>query len=120
MRRIQNSLMLGLLSISTVSPVFARRNDQSRLDKSSNGNLLNDKDTGLIHGRCRHRGWTDDAELILKQNRNAIKARFCCADQEPAHPDYVPALNIVYPPGTDILIEYTDGNQISRARAAAD
>jgi type II secretory pathway pseudopilin PulG len=51
-----------------VSPVFTRQNDQSSAAA----------DTGRVHGRCRHAGWVNAFD---RYNRNAIKARFCCADQ---------------------------------------
>lgn len=58
----------GYFYTYAVSPVFTRKNDQS--DATA--------DTGRVHGRCRHAGWVNPSD---RYNRNAIKARFCCADQ---------------------------------------
>ena len=77
-----------------VSPVFARKNDQSQ-------GLA---DTGKVHGRCRHPGWV---KLDERYNRNAIKARFCCADQLP------PTFDVE----SDLIIVHTDGTNISPVRA---
>lgn len=77
-----------------VSPVFARNNNQS----------LNLADTGKVHGRCRHPGWVSPNE---RYNRNAIKARFCCADQLP------PTFDVE----SDLIILHTDGQRLSPVRA---
>jgi prepilin-type N-terminal cleavage/methylation domain-containing protein len=76
-----------------VSPVFARRNDQT-------GALA---DTGKIHGRCRHPGWVNPAD---RYNRNAIKARFCCADQRD------PTFDVE----SDLIILHTSGGALSPVR----
>ncbi len=76
-----------------VSPVFARKNDQS-------GGLA---DTGKVHGRCRHPGWVKPDE---RYNRNAIKARFCCADQLPP----------TFDTDSDLIIVHTDGTNLSPVR----
>ena len=77
-----------------VSPVFARPNDQS-------AGLA---DTGKVHGRCRHPGWVKPDE---RYNRNAIKARFCCADQ----------LAPTFDTDSDLIIVHTDGTNLSPVRA---
>jgi prepilin-type N-terminal cleavage/methylation domain-containing protein len=69
-----------------VSPVFSRNNDQA----GAVG------DTGDIHGRCRHTGWVNRFD---NYNRNAIKARFCCADQ----------LGTAYDNDTDLVIRFDVG-----------
>lgn len=69
-----------------VSPVFTRKNDQSATAA----------DTGRVHGRCRHAGWVNPSDRF---NRNAIKARFCCADQ--ASP--------VFDVDSDLIILHTAG-----------
>ncbi len=76
-----------------VSPVFARRNGQDQ-------GLA---DTGKVHGRCRHPGWVKPDE---RYNRNAIKARFCCADQSPP----------VFDTDSDLIIVHTDGTNLSPVR----
>jgi type II secretory pathway pseudopilin PulG len=76
-----------------VSPVFARKNDQSH-------GLA---DTGKVHARCRHPGWVSQNE---RYNRNAIKARFCCADQLPP----------VFDVDSDLIILHTDGHSLSPVR----
>ena len=77
-----------------VSPVFARTNDRS-------GAIA---DNGKIHGRCRHKGWVDPGD---RYNRNAIKARFCCADQSP------PAFDV----DSDLIILHTTGGALSPVRS---
>jgi prepilin-type N-terminal cleavage/methylation domain-containing protein len=69
-----------------VSPVFTRHNDQSSAAA----------DTGRVHGSCRHAGWVNAFD---RYNRNAIKARFCCADQEP------PTFDV----DSDLIILHTAG-----------
>jgi type II secretory pathway pseudopilin PulG len=69
-----------------VSPVFTRQNDQSS----------SAADTGRVHGRCRHPGWVNAFD---RYNRNAIKARFCCADQAP------PTFDV----DSDLIILHTNG-----------
>jgi prepilin-type N-terminal cleavage/methylation domain-containing protein len=69
-----------------VSPVFTRQNDQT--SKAA--------DTGKVHGRCRHAGWVNVSD---RYNRNAIKARFCCADH--AKP--------VFDVDSDLIILHTNG-----------
>ena len=69
-----------------VSPVFTRKNDQTS----------SAADTGKVHGRCRHAGWVNASD---RYNRNAIKARFCCADQ--AAP--------VFDVDSDLIILHTSG-----------
>jgi prepilin-type N-terminal cleavage/methylation domain-containing protein len=76
-----------------VSPVFARRNDQSGAPG----------DTGKIHGRCRHPGWVNPAD---RYNRNAVKARFCCADQ----------LATTFDVDSDLIILHTSGGALSPVR----
>jgi prepilin-type N-terminal cleavage/methylation domain-containing protein len=76
-----------------VSPVFARRNDQA----------AEPADTGKIHGRCRHPGWVNPADHY---NRNAVKARFCCADQ----------LSPVFDMDSDLMIFHTAGGSLSPVR----
>jgi len=78
-----------------VSPVFAKQNDQAT------GAI----DTGTFHGRCRHAGWVN---LNDKYNRNAVKARFCCADQTAP----------IYDAGTDLVINHTAGGALSPLRTA--
>lgn len=72
-----------------VSPVFSRSNDQT-------GTAA---DTGKIHGRCRHAGWASRFDSF---NRNAVKARFCCADQ----------LAPTYDVNTDLVIRATAGGTV--------
>ena len=79
-----------------VSPVFARVNDQA----------TDTTDTGAVHGRCRHAGWNDPNDSS-SYNRNAVKARFCCADQ----------LSPQYDQSTDLVINYLDGTLLSPTRA---
>ena len=69
-----------------VSPVFTRKNDQS----------ASAADAGRVHGRCRHAGWVNPSDRF---NRNAIKARFCCADQT------LPAFDV----DSDLIILHTAG-----------
>jgi len=69
-----------------VSPVFTRQNDQSSATA----------DTGKVHGRCRHAGWVNTSD---RYSRNAIKARFCCADQ--AAP--------IFDVDSDLIILHTNG-----------
>lgn len=76
-----------------VSPVFARKNDQSQ-------DLA---DIGKVHARCRHPGWVSPHERF---NRNAIKARFCCADQLPP----------VFDVESDLIVVHTDGQRLSPVR----
>ena len=76
-----------------VSPVFARRNDQT-------GDTA---DKGKVHGRCRHPGWVNPADHY---NRNAVKARFCCADQ------LAPTFDVE----TDLIILHTAGGSLSPVR----
>ena len=76
-----------------VSPVFARATDQPSTPA----------DTGKIHGRCRHPGWVNPADHY---NRNAIKARFCCADQ----------LAPVFDADSDLIILHTAGGALSPVR----
>lgn len=78
-----------------VSPVFARRNDQA----------AEPADTGKIHGRCRHPGWVSPAD---RYNRNAVKARFCCADQ----------LTPVFDVDSDLIILHTAGGALSPVRTS--
>jgi prepilin-type N-terminal cleavage/methylation domain-containing protein len=78
-----------------VSPVFTRRNDQA----------AEPADTGKIHGRCRHPGWVSPADHY---NRNAIKARFCCADQ----------LTPVFDVDSDLIILHTSGGSLSPVRTS--
>lgn len=76
-----------------VSPVFAHRNDQT-------GDTA---DKGRVHGRCRHPGWVNPANHY---NRNAVKARFCCADQ----------LAPTFDTDTDLIIKHTAGGVLSPVR----
>jgi type II secretory pathway pseudopilin PulG len=69
-----------------VSPVFTRHNDQTSAAA----------DTGKVHGRCRHPGWVNAFD---RYNRNAIKARFCCADQA------TPTFDV----DSDLIILHTNG-----------
>jgi len=69
-----------------VSPVFTRQNDQTSAAA----------DTGKVHGRCRHAGWVNAFD---RYNRNAIKARFCCANQAP------PTFDV----DSDLIILHTNG-----------
>lgn len=69
-----------------VSPVFTRKNDQTSAAA----------DTGKVHGRCRHPGWVNAFD---RYNRNAIKARFCCADQA------APTFDV----DSDLIILHTSG-----------
>lgn len=69
-----------------VSPVFTRQNDQPS----------SAADTGRVHGRCRHPGWVNTFD---RYNRNAIKARFCCADQA------LPTFDV----DSDLIILHTNG-----------
>lgn len=86
----------GYFFTYAVSPVFARRNDQS--GKAA--------DSGRIHGRCRHAGWVSPADHF---NRNAIKARFCCADQaQPAFDN-----------DSDLIVVHTSGGSLSPVRSQA-
>lgn len=73
-----------------ISPVFARKNNQSDAAAHS----------GRIHGRCRHAGWVSPAD---RYNRNAIKARFCCADQTEPVFDNDSDLIVVHTAGGDAL-----------------
>jgi prepilin-type N-terminal cleavage/methylation domain-containing protein len=78
----------------SVSPVFAQRNDQAATAA----------DMGVIHGRCRHTGWVNRFDNF---NRNAVKARFCCADQRLTTYDW----------NNDLVIQLTAaGNVISPQR----
>jgi type II secretory pathway pseudopilin PulG len=76
-----------------VSPVFARKNDQSQ-------GLA---DNGKVHASCRHPGWVKPDERF---NRNGIKARFCCADQLPP----------VFDVDSDLIVVHTDGQRLSPVR----
>jgi type II secretory pathway pseudopilin PulG len=76
-----------------VSPVFARPNDQS----------ASIADSGKVHGRCRHAGWVSPSD---RYSRNAIKARFCCADQLP------PTFDV----DTDLIVLHTTGGALSPVR----
>lgn len=76
-----------------VSPVFTRPNDQSATIA----------DSGKVHGRCRHAGWVSPSDRF---NRNAIKARFCCADQMP------PTFDV----DSDLIILHTAGGMLSPVR----
>jgi len=69
-----------------VSPVFTRQNDQTSAAA----------DTGKVHGRCRHAGWVNASD---RYSRNAIKARFCCADQA------APTFDV----DSDLIILHTNG-----------
>jgi prepilin-type N-terminal cleavage/methylation domain-containing protein len=81
-----------------VSPVFAQANDQIGAPSG----------TGKVHGRCRHPGWVSPSE---RYNRNAIKARFCCADQLPQ----------AFDSDTDLFITHTAGGPaLSPLRTSKD
>lgn len=81
-----------------VSPVFARSNDQAAAAA----------DTGKVHGRCRHPGWVSPYD---RYNRNAIKARFCCADQQ----------SPAFDNDTDLIITHTAGGAaLSPVRTPGD
>ncbi len=91
----------------SVSPVFARANDASADPAAAAVNVSTIDEPGDIHGRCRHGGWVDKDN---KDNQNAIKARFCCADQS------APAYNQT----TDIVVMHTSSpaaNPISPSTA---
>lgn len=84
-----------------VSPVFAQANDASFAPNDA-ASSTGKSDPGTVHGRCRHFGWVS---IETPDNRNAVKARFCCANQ----------LAAAYPPNTDLVIRHTSGVVISPA-----
>jgi type II secretory pathway pseudopilin PulG len=80
-----------------VSPQFSRTNDQSHLPTGAVNTV---PDVGAIHARCRTEGW---AGRFDGNNISAVKARFCCDDQQTNGWNATAFSN-----ATDLIIKFTN------------